>query len=69
MKNVLTLSFDREEMNATAKQLFLYDLQAVIGDYFECEKQPVLDVTRTKDGFAVCILFDARRIKSAKNIP
>lgn len=53
----------REEMTQEEKELFLCDIKQVCGEYFECEGKYTCDIAETQDGFAVCILFDARRVK------
>ncbi|MDE6442099.1 MAG: hypothetical protein K2L12_05055 [Clostridia bacterium] len=59
------LSLDREDMSDFERELFLKDLQRVTDEYFECENAS-LEVTRADDGFIVCVLFTARRIKNIK---
>ena len=59
------LSLDREDMSDFERELFLKDLQRVTDEYFECENAS-LEVTRADDGFIVCVLFTARRIKNLK---
>lgn len=60
--------FDREEMTDGEKQLFLRDFKKVCDEYFESDGKPDLNVTHTTDGFSVCIIFFARRIKRFKKI-
>ena len=60
------ISLDREEMSDLERELFLKDLKKVTDEYFECEGNTSLEVTRTENGFLVCILLSARRIKSLK---
>lgn len=60
------LALDREEMSELERELFLKDLKRVTDEYFECELAPSLEVTRSDDGFLVCIILSARRIKSIK---
>lgn len=57
---------DREEITEGEKELFLCDLRRVCDEYFEGDGKYSLDVTRTEEGFSVCIIFDARRIKRFK---
>lgn len=59
------LSLDREDMSDLERELFLKDLKRVTDEYFECGDAS-LELTRADDGFIVCILFSARRIKSIK---
>ena len=60
------LSLDREDMTDLERELFLKDLKRVAEEYFELNGEPTLEVTRENDGFLVCILVTARRIKSIK---
>lgn len=62
-----SLSLDREDMTEFARQLFLKDTSRVIEEYFECDSGASLEITRAEDGFLVCVLFSARRIKTVKN--
>ncbi len=57
---------DREQMTDEEKELFLSDLKGVCAEYFETDDKYSMDVTRTKQGFSVCIIFDAARIKKFK---
>ncbi len=60
------LSLDREDMTDLERQLFLADFNRVANEYFECGEGTSLEVTRSDEGFIVCIIFSARRIKSVK---
>ena len=62
-----TLSLDREDMSDFARQLFLKDIKRVLEEYFECDETATLEITRSENGFLVCVLFSARRVKSVKN--
>ena len=64
-KNAILL--DRDDMSDFERELFLRDVQRVNEEYFECDKSPSLEITRTEDGFLVCVIFSTRRIKSLKN--
>lgn len=64
MKQIL---LDREDMSDFERGLFLKDLQKVTDEYFETENDASLEITRTEDGFLVCVIFSARRIKSLKH--
>lgn len=69
MKNMnRVLSLDREDMNELDRQLYLKDISRVNGEYFECEGEPTLEITRADEGFLVCTIFTARRVKSVKRI-
>ena len=68
MNNVTaTLSLDREDMPEFARQLFLKDVKQVLEEYFECNGDASLELTRSEGGFLVCVLFSARRVKTVKN--
>ena len=60
------LSLDRDEMTDFERELFLKDLKRVTDEYFESNGGASLEITRTDDGFLVCILMTARRIKNMK---
>ena len=61
-----TLSLDREDMSEFARQLFLKDIKRVLEEYFECNETASLELTRVEEGFLVCVLFTARRVKTVK---
>lgn len=60
--------FDREDMTEGERQLFLNDFKRVCEEYFECDGRPDINITRTADGFSVCIIFSARRIKTFRRV-
>lgn len=60
------LSFDREGMTELERSLFMKDLKRVTDEYFETEGNADLEVTRSEDGFLVCVIFGARRIKTVR---
>ena len=60
------ISLDRDEMSDFERTLFLKDVKPVADEDFESEGDANLEITRTENGFLVCILFSARRIKSVK---
>lgn len=60
------LSLDRDDMSDLERELFLKDLKKVADEYFEASGEPTLEVTREDEGFLVCVLITARRIKSVK---
>lgn len=66
MKTSKIIALDREEMSEFERGLFLKDLKRVTDEYFETEKNASLEITRTDEGFLVCVLFNARRVKSLK---
>ena len=63
MKNIV---LERDDMSEFERSLFLKDLKKVPAEYFETETNPALEITRTENGFLVCVIFSARRIKSVK---
>ncbi len=60
--------FDREDMADGEKEMFLCDFKRVCGEYFEADGSPDMNITRTADGFSVCIIFSARRIKRFRRV-
>ncbi len=62
------LIFEREEMTEGEKELFLCDFKKVCAEYFEPDGNPDINITRTAEGFSVCIIFGARRIKSFRRV-
>lgn len=60
------IALDREEISETAKRLFLKDFKRVADEYFEAVDEPNLEITRSEEGFLVCILMKSRRIKNVK---
>ncbi len=63
-----SILLDRDDMSDFERGLFLKDMQRVNEEYFECDGTPSLEITRTEDGFLVCVIFSARRIKSLKRL-
>ena len=59
-------TFERQVMSETERKLLRRDLMRVAGEYFETE-DGVIDVTATDNGYSVCFMFKARRIKSMRN--
>ncbi len=57
---------DREKMTDEERELFLSDLKNLCEEYFEGGSKFTTDMTRTANGFSVCVIFDAARIKSFK---
>ncbi len=62
-----SILLDRDDMSDFERGLFLKDIGRVNEEYFECEGTPSLEITRTDDGFLVCVIFSTRRIKSLKH--
>ena len=60
------LSLDRNGMSDFERELFLTDIKKITDEYFECDSTPSLEVTRTDDGFLICMFLTARRIKNVK---
>lgn len=63
MKSIV---LERDDMSDFERALFLKDLKKVTDEYFEGDNSPSLEITRTDEGFLVCVIFTARRIKSVK---
>lgn len=63
MKEII---LERDDMSDFERGLFLKDLKRVTDEYFEADGAPSLEITRTEEGFLVCVIFSARRIKSVK---
>ncbi|MCD8371931.1 MAG: hypothetical protein LUD27_01365 [Clostridia bacterium] len=62
-KNKKSIFADREIMTEAERELLSRDISRVAEQYFELEGRAHLDITRSENGFSVCILMDARRIK------
>lgn len=60
------ISLDREDMTELERELFIKDLKRVTGEYFEVDGTTDVEVTRTEEGFLVCVIFAARRIKTVR---
>ena len=60
------LSLDRDDMSDFERELFLSDVKKVTDEYFESEGNSSLEITRTDDGFLICMFMTARRIKNVK---
>ena len=58
-----TAVLEREIMTETERGLLKRDIMRVAEEYFETDGEAEADITRTENGFSVCILFSARRIK------
>ena len=63
------LSLDREDMSDFERELFLNDMKRVYDEYFEVDSDPSLEITRAENGFIICVLLTARRIKNVNNNP
>ena len=64
--NAFTL--EREDISDVERALFLKDLKKVTGEYFEGGDDATLEITRTENGFLVCVLVTALRVKSVKSV-
>ena len=60
------LSLDRDDMSDFERELFLSDIKKVTDEYFESNGSSSLEITRTDEGFLICVLMSARRIKNVK---
>ena len=60
------LSLDRDDMSDFERELFLSDVKKVTDEYFESEGNSSLEITRTDEGFLICMFMTARRIKNIK---
>jgi len=60
------LSLERQGMNEKEKELFLHDVKKLLLEYMDFDENVLLDVTRTENGFSVCIIFTAHRIKKVR---
>jgi hypothetical protein len=66
MQTINLQLFDREEMTDDEKNLFMHDLGSICEEYFQNCTKLNLDITRTEDGFSVCVIFNCTRIKRFK---
>ena len=60
------LSLDREDMTDLERELFLKDFKRLADEYFEMDGSCDLEVTRSEEGFLVCLIFNTRRIKNIR---
>lgn len=60
------LSLDRENITDFERELFLKDFKRVADEYFEMDGMCDLEVTRSEEGFLICLIFNARRIKNIR---
>ena len=60
------LSLDRDDMSDFERELFLSDVKKVTDEYFESDGNASLEITRADDGFLICLLMSAWRIKNVK---
>ena len=71
MNNATTgfgLAPERGELTEGEKKMFLSDFKRLYEQYFEGDGKPDINLTRTADGFSVCIIFAARRIMNFKSV-
>ena len=62
-KSNAAFELEREAMSSAERELLKRDLNRVIDEYFERDDGTDIDVTKTRNGYSVCVLFKARRIK------
>ena len=60
------LSLDRDDMSDFERELFLSDIKKVTDEYFESDGNASLEISRVDEGFLICMLMSARRIKNVK---
>ena len=60
------LSLDRDDMSDFERELFLSDIKKITDEYFESYGNSSLEITRTDEGFLICMFMTARRIKNVK---
>ena len=60
------IALDRDDMSDFERELFLKDLNTVTDEYFESDGKASLEITRSDEGFIICVLMTARRIKNLK---
>lgn len=60
------IALDRDDMSDIERELFIKDLKRVVDEYFESDSEASLEITRSEEGFIVCLLFTARRIKTLR---
>lgn len=68
--NFLTASLwgTEDKLTDEERQILSNDLQKVIDQYFDRNTDLTIDVTPINEGFSVCFLFGANRIKRCKKI-
>lgn len=57
---------EREQMTDEEKSLFLADIKRVCEEYFEADGKYSFDVVKSENGFSMCLLFDAYRVRKFK---
>lgn len=66
MKRAKRPAFERQVMGEAERVLLKRDLMRVAAEYFDADEGAV-DVTATENGYSVCFVFSARRIKSMRS--
>ena len=66
-KSNAAFELEREAMSSAERELLKRDLNWVIDEYFERDDGTDIDVTKTRNGYSVCVLFKARRIKKMRS--
>ena len=57
---------EREEMTDDERDLFLADIKQVCEEYFEADGRYSFNIARSENGFSICIIFDAHRVRKFK---
>ena len=68
MKKRMPAAIERQLMTETERDLLTRDMMRVAEEYFETDGEPDVDITCTQNGYSVCLVFGARRIKYIKTI-
>lgn len=66
MNTVKLIALDRDDITDIERELFLKDLKAVAGEYFDIDGDATMEATRSENGFIVCVIFSARRVKTIR---
>ena len=59
---------DRLNVGKGFTDLFVEDFSKLVQDYFEIEKQPILNIAKDKNGYKVEISFYTNRVKPFNSI-
>lgn len=68
MKKRMPAAIERQIMTEAERDLLKRDMMRVAEEYFETDGEPDVDITSTQNGYSVCLVFGARRIKYIKTI-
>ena len=66
-KSNAAFELEREAMSSAERELLKRDLNRVIDEYFERDEGTDIEVTKTRNGYSVRVLFKARRIKKMRS--